>query len=271
MTPGIYSEMGLAEYHASAAVGKSTLWTLHCKTPAHTRTASEEPTPDMEFGTACHSAILEPHKFDKAVIRGPEDRRGNRWKEAVAEHPNSLVLPAPAFEKVLRLRDTVMRDPIVQKLPSEFAMIEHSAFWVDEETGLLCKCRPDLYRGDESMIVDLKTTGDATKQTWLRRAMDMGYHVQDAHYTYGWQEADGGAVDTFLFLVVERDPPFAHAIYELGPGEKDLGHRITRKALQRYAECAKANDWPGHSHGVQVMTFPEHVYSKEVFDGIYAD
>ena len=271
MNPGIYSDLGSEAYHATKAVGKSALWTLHCKTPAHVHGAEDEGNPDMDFGTAAHVALLEPHKFDKAVIRGPEDRRGNKWKDALAEHPNSLVLPSPVFEKVLRLRDIVMLDPIVQSLPSEFAMIEHSAFWVDAETELLCKCRPDLYRGDESLMVDLKTTADATKQTWLRRAMDMGYHVQDAWYTDGWQEAGGGAVDTFLFLVVEREPPFAHAIYELGPGEKDLGRRIAGKALDKYAECKRTGRWPGHMPGVQTMTFPEHVYSKEVFDGVYAD
>lgn len=268
MNPGIYSDLDLAAYHATGAVGKSTLWTLHSKTPAHTRTESEEPTADMEFGTACHSAILEPHRFDKAVICGPADRRGKKWAEALEANPGALVLPAPAFEKVLRLRDTVMRDQIVRQLPSEFAMIEHSAFWVDEETQLLCKCRPDLYRGDQNMIVDLKTTGDATKQVWLSRAMNMGYHVQDAHYSEGWQY-HGGIVDTFLFLVVERDPPFAHAIYELGNAEKGLGKRIARKALQRYAECARADEWPGHDEGVQIMNFPEGVFVRESFEGIY--
>lgn len=271
MTPGIYPEMGNEAYHSAPAVGKSALWTLHCKTPAHVHGSEDESNSDMDFGTAVHTALLEPHRFDAAVVRGPENRRGNAWKDALAEHPNSLVLPAPLFEKVLRLRDTVMRDPIVQQLPSEFAMKEHSAFWIDEETQMLCKCRPDLYRGDESLIVDLKTTGDATKQTWLRRAQDLGYHLQHAWYQDGWMEAAGGGVETFLFLVVERDPPFAHAIYELGPGEQDLGRRIGRKALRRYAECARANNWPGHMEGVQVMTFPEHVYSKEAFDGTYTD
>lgn len=271
VTPGVYPELGAEAYHSARAVGKSSLWTLHCKTPAHVHGSEDEPSSDMDFGSAVHVAVLEPHRFDRAVIRGPEGRRGNKWKDALAEHPNSLVLPSPLYDKVLRMRDTVMRDPIVRQLSSEFAMIEHSAFWRDEETGLMCKCRPDLYRADESLMVDMKTTGDATKQAWLKRAMDMGYHVQDTWYSDGWQRAAQEPVDTFLFLVVERDPPFAHAIYELGPGEKDLGRRIARKALQRYAACAKANDWPGHMSGVQVMTFPEYVYSKEVFDGIYVE
>lgn len=266
----IIADMSAAEYHGADAVGKSSLWTLHTKTPAHVSGQEDESNSDMDFGTAVHCAVLEPHRFDAAVIRGPEDRRGNKWKDALAEHPSSLVLPSPVFDRVLRLRDTVMRDPIVQNLPSEFAMIEHSAFWMDFETAVKCKCRPDLYRGDQSLIVDLKTTGDATKHTWLKRAMDMGYHVQDAWYSDGWALADGGDVDTFLFLVIERDPPYAHAIYELGLSERDLGRRIARKALERYATCLKANDWPGHENGVQVMTFPEGVFARESYDGTYA-
>jgi hypothetical protein len=270
LDPGIH-QIPAEEYHADPAVGRTTLWRLHVATPAHAKFQSIETTPEMDIGTATHTALLEPHRFEKAVICGPVDRRGKKWGEAVAANPGALVLPQPTFEKVLRLRDTVMKDPIVQSLPSEFAAMEHSAVWRDAETNLMCKCRPDLYRGDQSMIVDLKTTGDATKQTWLRRAMDFGMHLQASWYSDGWQLAGGGDVETFLFLVVERDPPFAHALYELGPGEVDLGRRIGRKALQKYMECARADDWPGHMEGVQVMTFPEHVYSREAFDGTYTD
>jgi hypothetical protein len=269
MRTGIIPDLPAEDYHADDAVGKSTLWRLHVATPAHAKFSTVETTPAMDRGTAIHTAVLEPHRFESSVICGPADRRGKKWTEAQEANPGALVLPQSEYEMVLRLRDTVMRDPIVQSLPSEFAMIEHSAFWSDPETGVRCKCRPDLYRGDQSLMVDLKSTGDATPQIWLKRALDMGFHLQDAHYSRGWQLADGGDVNNFIFLVVERDPPFAHAIYELGAAERDLGRRIARAAIGRYAECLKANDWPGHEGGVRVMTFPEGVFARESFEGTY--
>lgn len=269
LTHGIH-DIPAEVYHADPAVGRTTLWRLHVATPAHAKYQVIETTPEMDVGTAAHIAILEPHRFESAVICGPKDRRGNAWKEAIAEYPAALVLPQPTYEKVLRLRETVMRDPIVRSLPSEFAMMEQSAFWLDEPTGVMCKCRPDLYRGDQNLMVDLKTTGDATKQSWLRRALDFGMHLQSSFYPDGWQIADGGDVDNFLFLVVEREPPFAHSIYELGQAEKDLGRRIARKALDKYAACAKSNEWPGHEPGVQIITYPEGTFARESFEGTYA-
>jgi hypothetical protein len=266
---GIIPDLAAEDYHADDAVGKSTLWRLHTATPAHAKFSVVETTPAMDIGTAIHTAVLEPHRFGSAVVCGPVDRRGKKWTEALEANPGALVLPAGDYENVLRLRDAVMKDPIVASLPSEFAMIEHSAFWVDPETDVRCKCRPDLYRGDQSLIVDLKSTGDATSQIWLKRALDMGFHCQDAIYRDGWEAAGGEAVEHFLFLVVERDPPFAHAIYELGQAEKDLGRRIARKALQKYAQCLKANEWPGHEGGVRVMTFPEGVFARESWEGTY--
>lgn len=271
MRLGIYPDLAAEDYHADGAVGRTTLWRLHTATPAHAKYAEVQSTPEMDQGTAIHTAILEPHRFDKAVVCGPADRRGKKWGEAVEANPGALVLPQPAYERVLQLRDAVMKDPIVRSLPSEFAMMEHSAFWNDPETEVRCKCRPDLYRGDQSLIVDLKSTGDATAQIWLKRALDMGFHVQDGHYSRGWELAGGGVVDHFLFLVVERDPPFSHAIYELGPSERHLGRRIAKKALEKYAECLRADEWPGHEGGVRVMTFPEGVFARESFEGVYND
>ena len=271
MKDGIYPELGMSEYLAAKAASSSKMWTLHTKTAAHVAESDDKSSADQDYGTAVHTAVLEPHKFGSYVVRGPADRRGNKWKHAVAEHPNSLVLPAPAYEKVCRLRDSVMRNPTIAALGSELAQCEYSGFWTDFETGITCKCRPDLYRPDYRLMVDLKTTTDVTREFWLRACMSLGYHAKDAWYSDGWPQAGGGEVENFLFVVIEREPPFAHAIYELGPAERDLGRRICRKSLQKYAECETKNEWPGFSSEVQPMTFPEWQFSDASFKGVYND
>ena len=56
-------------YHESSAIGSSDL-KLILKSPAHYKYEKEnpsDPTPAMQFGTACHQALLEPKLFAEAV------------------------------------------------------------------------------------------------------------------------------------------------------------------------------------------------------------
>ena len=257
--PGIY-QMGEEIYHATDAVSKSGLWTLHKRTPMHYRYGERKETDAQTFGTAAHTAVLEPGLFENRFYRGPDNRRGNAWKAAkeLAETTGRDCLTSKDYDDALRLRDALQKNEIVRKLTSGTPSIEQSAFWRDPKTGELCRVRPDIYNHDINVMADLKSTTDARAAKWLKNTViDHGLHVQAALYPAGWQRAGGGAVDAFLFIVVEKEAPFAAAVYELPPRVIDLGKRIVRRSLDIYHACKAANEWPSYDNGVVELDFPK--------------
>ena len=76
--PGIY-ELSNDEYHEQEALNKSGLLQLS-KSPVHFfewyNAPNEEPTNAMLVGTALHTAVLEPDKYDQSIIIAPNvDKR----------------------------------------------------------------------------------------------------------------------------------------------------------------------------------------------------
>ena len=258
---GIVDGLPFDQYLAGREVSKSGLWTLHTRSPLHAIT-EREPNEAMRVGTAIHCAVLEPDEFEARFVRGPDDRRGNRWKEAIEEaRANGMdCLTAGDYDAAVHIRDTVvLRDPLLRRLTSGGTVREVSAFWTDTETGLRCRARPDAYAPDLKMIVDLKTTKNASAAKWFRRVLDFGYHVQEPHYMDGWRRA-GGEADAFVFIVIETDPPYAHQIFELAPPDIREGEAIRREALTKWAECEASGIWPGYPPGVQQLALPKWAF-----------
>jgi exodeoxyribonuclease VIII len=257
-------DLPAGEYHAHPARSKSYLWKLYSGTPAHAEFGEAETTPAMDLGTAVHFAALEPEKFESDLIRGPDDRRGNKWKDALEEGAayGKLVLTSGDYDKARRMGDAARKLSIVRQLSEAQILREPSAFWTDGETGIECRCRPDIYCPALEIIADLKTTGDASPFTWSKRAADMGYHAQEAWYTDGWQLAGGGGVDGFVFIVIESDHPHLAAAYELKPEAVTEGRLAMRKALLTYRDCHASKRFPGYPDEVQELDLPGWAYKE---------
>lgn len=261
-TPGIY-HLDEQVYHSSPAASKSALWRLHKRTPFHARYGSSKETDAQKFGKAAHCAILEPTFYEGRFYRGPADRRGNKWGAAqdIAAQTGRDCLTEKEFDAALRLRDVAHRNPIVQLLTKGTPAIEQSAFWTDQATGELCRCRPDIYNHDCNVMADLKSTTDASALVWRRRIADFGYHVQDAYYRDGWTAA-GGKVDGFVFIVIEDDAPNAMAVYELPPRAVEHGRTLYRDALDRWHACRINDVWPSYGNGVLPIDLDAWAYKQ---------
>jgi hypothetical protein len=59
---------------------------------------------------------------------------------------------------------------------------ETTHMWTDATTGLQCKCRPDWISEDGGILVDLKTTEDASPREFQRSIAKWRYHVQAGWY-----------------------------------------------------------------------------------------
>lgn len=254
------------EYHASgldeagniASVSKSFLWSMETQTPYLTRFGKREDKPQFALGSAAHVAILEPEKLEDLVMKGPEDRRGNKWKEATdfATYAGKILLVAGDYDMALMLRDvadTVPELAMMRELDDsgQGPIVETSCYHVDEETGLTVRCRPDIYSPKHKLIVDIKNMANASPEGWEKDTGKFGYHVQDAVYQDVWDNGSGYDVEGFWFCVFEKSNPPQIALYEIDAAAAAEGHARYRRALARTKECIDAGVWPSYPTGIQ--------------------
>jgi exodeoxyribonuclease VIII len=266
---GIFTDISNEAYHAGQGISKSGLWTIYEKTPAHFKfpPVKKETTQTQaikDFGTAAHLAILEPDDFEKLVIRGPEDRKGNKWKDLInaPDNKGKLVLVETAYDDVLAIRDAVHRDNFInQLLTCGDGINEATGYVIDEQTGMLRRVRPDRYRRDLGVIVDIKSTECAAPKKFKKSVVNYGYHSQEAFYTDAWRDL-GCTVNGFVFVAWEKKSPYAKVVWELPPSIVEEGREIMRNSLNTYADCFKADHWPAYGDGVQELTFDRWDYKN---------
>jgi hypothetical protein len=250
------------EYHGGEGVSKSGLWELWTKTPFHYRHVERKPSKEKELGKAAHVAILEPETLETRVSKGPADRRGNKWKEFIdfCTFAQTIPLTEGDFEQAMRIRDaSEMCEPLRLMRGSE-TIVETSAYHVDEETGVLVKTRPDMFNIEHKIICDIKTAASASPDAFAKAVGKFGYHVQDTLYQDVWSKGAGYEVEAFFFVVFEKSDPPMVAVYELDAATAAEGHAVYRAALAKYAECYKADEWPGYSGEVKTLSLKRWDY-----------
>ena len=246
--PAIIVDMPNDAYHAlKGSVSKSGL-DLVARSPAHFYHApARATTRNMEIGTAVHTALLEPERFnrDYVLLEGIDDRRKSEYKAAAAVHGGEYVLTASESANVLGIQQSVRANPLAHSWLSAPGLREASIFAVDPETGIMCRIRPDLLT-DDGHIVDVKTTQDARTDAFERAILNYRYHVQAAFYSDVFEWATGQRPESFRFVAIEPEAPNAVMVYHLDDIAMEQGRREYRAALNTYARCVETDEWPAY-------------------------
>jgi exodeoxyribonuclease VIII len=261
MTPGIY-DIDNETYHASEGLSRSNIMDFK-KSPFHFYWSKQTPrnkeTSSQYIGTALHTLILEPEKFHSTYMIAPKiNKNTNEWKKikADAEEKNLLILDGSEYHYIVSLARTVEHDPTAIRL-IEGAQYERSIFWENPETGILCKCRPDILH--TNMICDLKTAADASERAFRNAIYSYGYHIQAAMMQEGVQAVLGDKINDFIFIVIEKNEPMAMAIYILDEDAINKGREDFHEALHQYKECLEKNEWPGYP--IKEVSLPKYAYA----------
>lgn len=249
------------DYHARKDFLSSGRIKLGMRSLAHIKAAMEEPqeqTPAMALGSLIHTATLEPETLDQLYAVSPKfDRRtkdGKAQAEAFEQSAQGKIVVSEDDMKVALGCAGRVRSHSVASEILDGAKVESSVYWQHEETGLLCKARPDAYHPDTGTLIDLKSTQDAGPK-FVRDLFSMNYHVQLAFYAMAI-EAIGFTVARVVIIAVEKAPPFEVGLYELDADTIALGAHKVREFLPRYAEALKTDVWPGYPRQIQKVSPP---------------
>lgn len=194
------------------------------------------------------------------------------WSDVKAEweanNGHRIVLSQEQWDQLHSMRDAVMAHPAARALMTGVpGVAEHSVYWRDQETGVICRCRPDFWRED-GIIVDVKTTDDASAEGFARSISNYRYHVQHAYYMDGINSVQVGGARAFLFLAVEKSACVVNgqakgvAVYSLDADSVAMGRAEYRRDLAVYAECERTDVWPGYGDRIQNIALPAWAMNK---------
>lgn len=266
LATGLY-RMEARHYHASYGVSKSRLDDLAQHCPAVCKYRQDHPeaeTEAMRIGHWTHLAVLEPDEFAKrAAVSDLDNRRGNNWKiakEAAATFGQELFL-RPEHDEIAGLAASVRAHPLCREILEVPGAAEVSAFAEDEETGMQLRSRFDWLPAAGNALADLKTCACASSQAFGHAVADGRYHAQAAFYL---DQANrlGLDRDTFVFIAVEKEPPYPVAVYQLGAAEIEEGRRLYRADLMRYLQCSISGKWPGYGDDLQMLSLPPWAFKR---------
>ena len=273
---GFGQQMTNAEYHAHKAISKSKLDAAR-KSGRHLYDMLYGPPRDstaaFDMGTVLHASALPGENADEVAVRMPQGlkKTTKEGKAFVAEHKGKIILNSSDAYAVDQMMLSLREHPFSAGLVNGDlkGKAEQSFFCTDKETGLELKARPDFILDDCSLILDLKTTVDASPKGFQRSVANYRYFVQASHYLDVVEGATGTRPQAFLFVAVEKVRPFSTAVYMADQSMIDLGKQQAREDLNNIAQWIADDKFPGYSERVEEISLPKWMLPKK--DGTPAD
>lgn len=272
MIPGIY-QISAKDYHTAPGISNSLLGRLH-PTPLHFKSEPRPKTDALEFGECLHSLLLD--KTERWYIQ-PEFRdelKTEKWnnnakvcREWNDTHSDKPILTLAEDEMVKAMRDSVHAHPFAGPALSG-AATEQSIFVIDPGTNLLLKCRIDAIPKEGRIsgakpLLDVKSCRRADKFSFEREIANRHYHRQAAFYL-DIARMHGMDVDSFMFIAVEKTPPYAVAVWDLDLEAIQQGRREYRRLINIYDNCVRTGVWNGYGDSPKPIGLPEYAYDLEL-------
>lgn len=151
--------------------------------------------------------------------------------------------------------------------------------WIDQETGLCCKARPDgvskcqlpEWETKKNTFFDWKTTKTMSPHSFKRDANDFAYYLQQSHYLSACQALDSAAGREeiergFVFGVIQNTPEVTgeHVSYLFEYDEATHRKAIAERSflMRKLKSCIDSGVWPEKKiEGVIVGDTPDYIFS----------
>ena len=255
-------------YHKASGVSKSSLDRIAPPyTPAHYRAymdePSEEPTEAQKFGSLLHAALLTPDKLDVAVKPEGLDMRTKTGKEWAESNSGKNIINSDQKTMIDRCIENVWKHPFASRLMKS-SDLERSLF-AEDSHGTHRKGRLDILPRGGNIVADLKTCQSAAPDEFEKSIYNYRYGVQSAYYL-DLCELCGMEREKFVFICVEKSPPYLVAVYELDPDVVEFGRKLYQRDLTILRHCRETNTWPGYPVDVTRVGVP--MFARKAMEAI---
>jgi exodeoxyribonuclease VIII len=265
-----------ADYHADTQRLSNSMLTVlkRCPQEFHARyitkkMAHPEPSPSMALGEAVHCMVLEPEQYPDRFAIKPEgiDRRTTVGKQAWISFCEKA-----GSKSIIDVEDHRISESCANALlkHDQLSMVLERPGIVEQRIDFVCegiemRCKPDLVLPDIKLIVDVKTTKDASPRSFGHSLADYGYARQAALYRDA-VAIQHGIECRFLFAVVCTASPFEVACYELTGEAMRQGLAEAEALVREFKQRCELNDWlPVWSKGIVPIDLPRY-YKHESYE-----
>lgn len=262
-----------AAYYGRLALSNSGMGEL-LRCPAHLkamldRCGQDDKTNDaFTAGSLLHCMVLEPSevssRYRVKVNRG-NTKAGKEEEEKAAEDGVQLV-SQDMWETCSAMADAALRHPVMRSAHAAGDLrTEQSVYWTERGGTVPCKARVDALVTLPNYglcAIDLKTTRDASLAAIEKSLYTYGYHRQAAWYLRGLRSA-GMEVRAFLFLFVEKEPPYLTVATNISEGAQELALDEIRNCVDTFADCMASGIWPGYTESPVIeLDLPAWAYKR---------
>lgn len=215
----------------------------------------EQVTTDaMIQGKLIHALVLEPDDVRDyfAVFNG--DRRTKAGKDEYAELSNSFcVVSQSVFDEAAAVAEAMRNHTFYGATVGDFldhpgTLKEVALFWDQEfefegeNFTVPCKCKFDAINPELEIILDLKSTTDASPDKFAKSVLypeNSGAYLQSAFY----RMAAGMEKYRFLFLACEKKTPFCTGLYSVDPHTVEIAMEKITRAAWIYKQSMATGIW----------------------------
>lgn len=266
---GVFDGISNEDYHKGPGYSNSSLDGAeysgqHWKSAQLNRKESKA----MLEGTLLHEYCLEPHKAEKwLVIDEDIELLDKAHRKHLEQSPGRRVVPKHVWKNIEKIDLNLRQLPLWQLcLASGFK--ELTGYAKCPRTGLLRKCRPDVYLPDQKWLVDLKKTQDASEAEFARSCANFNYHRQGAFHLDTFNEATAqqnkrrlgmdtpDVVTAWIAIACEWTDPWGVRAWALDEESLTFGHYEYEKSLDVIAECVRDSSPKGYPTEIGTLRLP---------------
>jgi len=255
--------MNLDHYNNIIALNYSGCKAL-LRSPGHYKawlTEDKKDSPAFQMGRLVHLAALQPELLAERVAVSPSvDRRTKEGKATFELFQSGLkegqeCVSQDIYEDVIRIAKSA-HDALVDLNLTEWQTEMGCVIGMGT---ISIKGRPDLIAKDANgdlVVVDLKTTQDASPAAFAKDVANFKYHLQAA-----WYMRLTGA-KKFIIVAQEKDLPCANRVYTLDEAALAEGNRLMEEAIALYSQCVAFDSWPTYSKDITTLSLPKWAISN---------
>lgn len=282
---GIYDNINIDDYHNDREYLSASSLKEAVKSSAHLRYYLDEPEHErklhLDFGNAFELALMDVmnnvNEFDKycAIFKESEKPNPNqtfsqsdnkKWKESFfTENNGKYIIPETGTDSMSimeKMLESCWKDATIQGLLKN-TDYQKTIFWTDKETGLKLKTRPDLCKVNKSVIIDLKTTKDASPESFPKDAAKYNYPLQATMQIEGAEQSGLiNHVDAYYWIAIEKTAPYNAQIYHFPREDWEWSKLMFKNVLAKVKKAMDSNKWLGYSersngsHGILDLELP---------------
>lgn len=207
-----------------------------------------------DFGSALHTAILEPELFESSVyVSSVAGRTTKTFSKEIEDNPGKIVLTETEVQQIKLMQASGIAHPAFNLCVSMGNHYESSIFTHDDRFDLDLKIRPDIDAFEvHGYLANLKTTASLddwrSDRFWINPLFKFNYGHDAAYALYVASLFYGEEVTTYKWPVLQKSISLGRYPVGLFTITKDelveLGfwHQMLIN-LEKYAECYHNSKW----------------------------